>query len=79
MIAAEPTEALELVTEVERGLEELESLGDAEAQEKATRVVQALFELYGAGLERIVDVIASERQMNVHVDLALAALERAAA
>jgi Fe-S cluster biogenesis protein NfuA/nitrite reductase/ring-hydroxylating ferredoxin subunit len=59
MIQAEQTEPLELVAEVERGLEELESLGDAVAQEKATRVVQGLFELYGAGLERIVDVIAA--------------------
>jgi Fe-S cluster biogenesis protein NfuA/nitrite reductase/ring-hydroxylating ferredoxin subunit len=59
MISAELTEPLELVTEVERGLEELEALGDAQVQEKATRVVQALFELYGAGLERIVEVIAT--------------------
>lgn len=59
MISAERTEPLELVAEVERGLEELEALGDAVAQEKATRVVQGLFELYGAGLGRIVEVLAA--------------------
>jgi Fe-S cluster biogenesis protein NfuA/nitrite reductase/ring-hydroxylating ferredoxin subunit len=48
-----------LVAEVERLLEEVERLPDPVAREKTTEVVQALLELYGAGLERIVEEIAA--------------------
>lgn len=48
-----------LVADVERRLEEIETLPDQMAREKATAVVQALLELYGAGLERIVEEIAA--------------------
>lgn len=48
-----------LVADVERLLEEIETLPDQVAREKATAVVQALLELYGAGLERIVEEIAA--------------------
>src|SRR6059036_2077685 len=49
----------ELVGEVERLLEDAESLVDPVARATATGVVQALLELYGAGLERIVDAVAA--------------------
>jgi Fe-S cluster biogenesis protein NfuA/nitrite reductase/ring-hydroxylating ferredoxin subunit len=48
----------ELVADVERLLEEVDALADAPGRQMATDVVQALLELYGAGLERIVDEIA---------------------
>lgn len=56
MVGQEPRE---LVVEVERLLEEVESLADPLAREKATAIVQALLELYGAGLERIVEEVAA--------------------
>lgn len=46
------------VARVEGLLEQLEALPDAAARDTATEVVQALLDLYGAGLERMVDVIA---------------------
>ena len=49
----------ELVADVERLLEEIETLPDPAARERCTEVVQALLELYGIGLERIVDEIAA--------------------
>jgi Fe-S cluster biogenesis protein NfuA/nitrite reductase/ring-hydroxylating ferredoxin subunit len=49
----------ELVADVERLLEDLETLADPVARQTATGVVQALLELYGAGLERMVDEIAA--------------------
>lgn len=49
----------ELVADVERLLGEIESLPEQPAREKATEVVQALLDLYGAGLERIVEEIAA--------------------
>ncbi len=49
----------ELVADVERLLEDLETLADPVARQTATGVVQALLELYGTGLERIVDEIAA--------------------
>ncbi len=52
-------EPQELVAEVERLLEDAESLLDPVARQTATGVVQALLELYGAGLERIVDAVAA--------------------
>jgi Fe-S cluster biogenesis protein NfuA/nitrite reductase/ring-hydroxylating ferredoxin subunit len=48
-----------LVADLERRLEELEALPDPAARDTATDVVQALFDLYGAGLERIVEEIAA--------------------
>jgi Fe-S cluster biogenesis protein NfuA/nitrite reductase/ring-hydroxylating ferredoxin subunit len=57
----------ELVADVERRLEELEALEDERAGEAATAAVQGLLDLYGAGLERIVEAIAE------HDDGALAA------
>ncbi len=48
-----------LVADVERLLEEVDGLPDPIARQKATEVVQALLELYGAGLERIVQEIAA--------------------
>ena len=50
-------ERLAEVARVEGLLEELESLSDPVARDRATEVVQALLELYGEGLERIVDVV----------------------
>jgi Fe-S cluster biogenesis protein NfuA/nitrite reductase/ring-hydroxylating ferredoxin subunit len=48
-------EARDRVARVETLLEEVEALGDPSARDKATELVQALLELYGSGLERIVD------------------------
>jgi Fe-S cluster biogenesis protein NfuA/nitrite reductase/ring-hydroxylating ferredoxin subunit len=58
MIATERREPGELVADVERRLDEIEALPDSVARDKATGLVQALLELYGAGLERMVDEIA---------------------
>jgi Fe-S cluster biogenesis protein NfuA/nitrite reductase/ring-hydroxylating ferredoxin subunit len=52
-------EPRELVVEVERLLEEIERLEDPVAREKSTAIVHALLELYGAGLERIVEEVAA--------------------
>jgi Fe-S cluster biogenesis protein NfuA/nitrite reductase/ring-hydroxylating ferredoxin subunit len=48
------------VARVEGLLEQLESLPDPAARETATEVAQALLELYGEGLARIVDVLAEQ-------------------
>jgi Fe-S cluster biogenesis protein NfuA/nitrite reductase/ring-hydroxylating ferredoxin subunit len=48
-----------LVADVERRLEELESLPDGAPREMAMGVVQALLDLYEAGLERMVEEIAA--------------------
>jgi Fe-S cluster biogenesis protein NfuA/nitrite reductase/ring-hydroxylating ferredoxin subunit len=53
-------EARERVGRVETLLEEVEGLGDATARNKATELAQALLDLYGLGLERIVERV-SER------------------
>jgi Fe-S cluster biogenesis protein NfuA len=50
--------AREQVARVEGLLERLEALPDPAARETATEVVQALLDLYGEGLGRIVDVLA---------------------
>jgi len=50
----------ERVAQVEGLLEELEALPDRVAQEKATEVVQALLELYGEGLARLVPLLDEE-------------------
>lgn len=49
----------ELVAEVERRLEQIEQLADPVAREAATGAVGALLDLYGAGLDRIVEEIAA--------------------
>ncbi len=59
MIDATVRDPRELVADVERLLAELEALPDPLAREKSTAVVQALLELYGAGLERIVEEVAA--------------------
>ncbi|CAA9480614.1 MAG: hypothetical protein AVDCRST_MAG17-140 [uncultured Solirubrobacterales bacterium] len=46
-------ETRERVARVERLLEEVESLADPRAQAKATEMVQALLDLYGEGLARV--------------------------
>jgi Fe-S cluster biogenesis protein NfuA/nitrite reductase/ring-hydroxylating ferredoxin subunit len=52
--------AHEQVARVERLLEQLEALPDPVARATTTEVVQALLDLYGEGLERIVDVVAAQ-------------------
>jgi Fe-S cluster biogenesis protein NfuA/nitrite reductase/ring-hydroxylating ferredoxin subunit len=52
--------ARERVARVERLLEDLESVADPGAREKALEVVEALLELYGEGLRRVVATV-SER------------------
>jgi Fe-S cluster biogenesis protein NfuA/nitrite reductase/ring-hydroxylating ferredoxin subunit len=59
MIDTVEREPRALVADLERLLEELETLADPVAREKATEVVQALLELYGTGLERIMQEIAA--------------------
>ncbi len=59
MTAVTADETRVLVADVERLLEEVDGLPDPSARQKTTEVVQALLELYGAGLERIVQEIAA--------------------
>jgi Fe-S cluster biogenesis protein NfuA/nitrite reductase/ring-hydroxylating ferredoxin subunit len=56
MLDVEPRD---LVADVERLLEDVEALPDPVARDKATAVVQALLELYGAGLEQIVELVSA--------------------
>jgi Fe-S cluster biogenesis protein NfuA/nitrite reductase/ring-hydroxylating ferredoxin subunit len=56
---ADAVEPQALVADVERRLDELDGLPDGAAREAATGVVQALLDLYGAGLERMVEEIAA--------------------
>jgi Fe-S cluster biogenesis protein NfuA/nitrite reductase/ring-hydroxylating ferredoxin subunit len=58
-VTGEEREAQELVARIERLLGEIERLPDPSGREKALELVQALFDLYGAGLERIVDKLAA--------------------
>src|SRR5206468_1868332 len=51
--------ATELVAEVERRLEEIETLSDPAAREPATTVVRTLLKLYNTNLKRIVEEIAA--------------------
>ncbi len=60
MTLAEERAPRDLVADVERLLADLEALGDPVAAARATAVVSALLELYGAGLARMVEEI-SER------------------
>jgi Fe-S cluster biogenesis protein NfuA/nitrite reductase/ring-hydroxylating ferredoxin subunit len=64
-------EPQELVEEVERLLDDVESLVDPVARQTASAVVQALLELYGAGLARMVDEIAP-RDPDAHIARAFA-------
>jgi Fe-S cluster biogenesis protein NfuA len=57
--AQAPDTAPGQVARVERLLEQLETLPDPAARQTATEVVQALLELYGEGLGRIVEVLAA--------------------
>jgi Fe-S cluster biogenesis protein NfuA/nitrite reductase/ring-hydroxylating ferredoxin subunit len=50
-----------LVVRIERLLDEIEGLPDAGAREKALEVVEALLDLYGAGLGRIVTEVGARR------------------
>ena len=52
------TEARERVERVETLLEQLESLPDAAARDSATAMAQALLDLYGEGLARVMERIA---------------------
>jgi Fe-S cluster biogenesis protein NfuA/nitrite reductase/ring-hydroxylating ferredoxin subunit len=67
----EETEARDTVARVETLLEELETLADPTAREKAMEVVQAVLELYGEGLERMVEEVA-ERDRDGDIAVALA-------
>jgi Fe-S cluster biogenesis protein NfuA len=49
----------EQIARVEGLLEQLEALSDPAARATATEIVQALLDLYGEGLGRIVDVVAA--------------------
>lgn len=49
----------ELVAEVERRLEQVDEIADPEAHEVAAGLVQCLVDLYGTGLERIVEALAA--------------------
>jgi len=59
MSTATAREPAQLVADVERLLDDVEQLPDPVARVTATELVQALVELYGAGLARIVDRIAA--------------------
>ena len=59
MTLAEERAPSELVGDVERLLADLEALGDPVAAARATAVMQALLELYGAGLARMVEEISA--------------------
>jgi Fe-S cluster biogenesis protein NfuA/nitrite reductase/ring-hydroxylating ferredoxin subunit len=59
--ARAPSQAQELVVHIERLLDELERLPDPRARETATELVQALLDLYGAGLARIIEELAAGR------------------
>jgi Fe-S cluster biogenesis protein NfuA/nitrite reductase/ring-hydroxylating ferredoxin subunit len=51
--------AVEQVSRIEALLEGLDALPDGAARQTATEIVQALLDLYGEGLGRIVDVVAA--------------------
>jgi Fe-S cluster biogenesis protein NfuA/nitrite reductase/ring-hydroxylating ferredoxin subunit len=59
MTATHPPDPRQLVDQVERRLSEIDALPDAAGRQAATEAVQALVELYGAGLERMVEEIAA--------------------
>jgi Fe-S cluster biogenesis protein NfuA/nitrite reductase/ring-hydroxylating ferredoxin subunit len=54
----EPDLAEEPIARVERLLEEVEALADPEARAKATELVSAMLDLYGEGLDRIVERVS---------------------
>lgn len=53
------SEPAQLVGDVERLLDDIDRVTDPVARATATELVSALVELYGAGLERIVDAVAA--------------------
>ena len=55
------TEAREQVGRIERLLAELETLSDPVARDRATETVQALLDLYGEGLARVLATVGEER------------------
>jgi Fe-S cluster biogenesis protein NfuA len=58
------------ISRVETLLEQLESLPDPAARETAMEMVQALLDLYGEGVGRIVDVVASHDDGTMAAELA---------
>jgi Fe-S cluster biogenesis protein NfuA/nitrite reductase/ring-hydroxylating ferredoxin subunit len=58
MAVVHESDPRQLVADVERLLDELEQMPEGVARGTATRLVQALLDLYGTGLERIVEEIA---------------------
>ncbi len=74
MATTDTREPRELVAGAERVLEELDRLPDADARAMAIEAVQALLELYGSGLERMVQEIA-ERDREGEIAEAFAADE----
>jgi Fe-S cluster biogenesis protein NfuA/nitrite reductase/ring-hydroxylating ferredoxin subunit len=58
----------ELVGRVEGLLQELESLGDPMARDLATTTVQALLELYGEGLRRVLDGVGASQAVTLAND-----------
>jgi len=56
-VPADTRQPPDLVGEVERLLAEAEAMADHDAREITTGLVQALVDLYGAGLERIVELL----------------------
>lgn len=64
----------ELVGRVEGLLEELESLGDPMARDLATTTVQALLELYGEGLRRVLDGVGASQAATLAGDDVIAHL-----
>jgi Fe-S cluster biogenesis protein NfuA/nitrite reductase/ring-hydroxylating ferredoxin subunit len=58
----------ELIADVERLLDELESVADPAARDVALETVQAVLQLYGAGLERIVGQLGEARTTSLTAD-----------
>jgi Fe-S cluster biogenesis protein NfuA/nitrite reductase/ring-hydroxylating ferredoxin subunit len=62
--------ARERVARVEALLEEIESLHDPDAREKALEAIQALLDLYGEGLDRLVSRVAARDDGDLARELA---------
>lgn len=67
MAVQEPATA-ERVADVERLLDRIDALPDAPARETATATVQALVELYGEGLRRLVAALGEPRTRTLAAD-----------
>src|ERR1044072_3608726 len=61
----------ELVERVQDLLGSLDEIADPVAQARVQELVGAVLELYGAGLERILGVIADARERAIHIRNAL--------